>query len=300
MLYLLFGKDTYRSRQKLSELLDFFRSKTKDFGIFRISGENFNAEEFESFLKSKNLFNKKNIIVCADTLENKQSSNFILNNLERCADSENIFLFLEKEVGNDPLALFKKSAEKIQKFDLLTGAKLKKWIQEEAGKRKIKLLLNIQDKIIEKCGSDLWRVSGEMEKYSLGGEKRTVLTDVPRTVLNPFAICDAIASKNRKTAWILLQKALLNGVPAEEVFWKIWWQMKNLLLVKTLADANVKNIQKESGLNPYPAQKAIAAIKNFNSAELNELSWQLVNLYHKTRKGQAEFEIGLEKFLISL
>ena len=292
MLYLLFGKDTYRSRQKLNELLDFFRSKTKDFGIFRISGESFNAEEFESFLKSKNLFNERSIIVCVDIVENKSASNFILNNLERCADSENIFLFLEKEVGNDTLALFKKSAEKIQKFDLLSGAKLKKWIQEEAGKRKIKLSLDTQDKITEKYSSDLWRVSSELEKYELSGDKRTVLKDVPRTVLNPFAICDAFAYKDGKTAWTLFQKALFNGITAEEIFWKIWWQIKTLILVK--------NQPHGLNLHPFVIKKTLRNINNFTKEELNNLSWQLVSLYHKTRKGQAEFEIGLEKILISL
>jgi len=288
MLYLLFGKDTYRSRQKLNELLDFFRSKTKDFGIFRISGENFNVEEFESFLKSKNLFNERSIIVCIDIVENKSASNFILNNLERCADSENIFLFLEKEVGNDILALFKKSAEKIQKFDLLSGAKLKKWIQEEAGKRKIKLPLDIQDKIIDKCSSDLWRVSQEIERLFLGGE----LSGEKRTVLNPFAICDAFAYKDGKTAWTLFQKALFNGITAEEVFWKIWWQVKTLILVK--------NQPHGLNLHPFVIQKTLRNINNFTKEELNNLSWQLVSLYHKTRKGQAEFEIGLEKFILNI
>ncbi|MBU2109352.1 hypothetical protein KKB71_00115 [Patescibacteria group bacterium] len=289
MLYLLFGKDTYRSRQKLNELLDFFRSKTKDFGIFRISGESFNAEEFESFLKSKNLFNERSIIVCIDIVENKSASNFILNNLERCADSENIFLFLEKEVGNDILALFKKSAEKIQKFDLLSGAKLKKWIQEEAGKRKIKLSLDTQDKITEKYSSDLWRVSSEIDISALGGEIKRAET---KEQYNPFQICDAFAYKDRKTAWILFQKALFNGITAEEVFWKIWWQIKTLILVK--------NQPHGLNLHPFVIKKTLRNINNFTKEELNNLSWQLVNLYHKTRKGQAEFEIGLEKFILNI
>jgi len=289
MLYLLFGKDTYRSRQKLNELLDFFRSKTKDFGIFRISGENFNAEEFESFLKSKNLFNERSIIVCIDIVENKSASNFILNNLERCADSENIFLFLEKEVGNDILALFKKSAEKIQKFDLLSGAKLKKWIQEEAGKRKIKLSLDTQDKITEKYSSDLWRVSSEIDISALGGEIKRAET---KEQYNPFQICDAFAYKDRKTAWILFQKALFNGITAEEVFWKIWWQIKTLILVK--------NQPHDLNLHPFVIKKTLRNINNFTKEELNNLSWQLVSLYHKTRKGQAEFEIGLEKFILNI
>ncbi len=297
MLYLLYGKDSFRSRQKLNELLDFFRSKKENSGVFRVSGENFNIEEFDGFLKSKSLFGEKNVVVCASLLENKTALNFILKNLNRCADSDSIFLFLEKEIGDELLCPFKENSEKIQKFDLLAGAKIKKWMQEEAEKRKIKLSESVQKKIAEKCGNDLWRVSSEMELCALGGEIECAKI---KEKYNPFQICDAVASRDRKTSWILLQKALLNGVPAAEVFWKIWWQVKTLLLVKFLTGANVKNIEKESGLKSYPAQKALAAIRNFTFTELNQLSWNLVELYHKIRKGQAEFEIGLEKILISL
>lgn len=297
MLYLLYGKDTLRSRQKLNELLDFFRSKKENSGVFRMDEENFNIEELEGFLKSKSLFGEKSVVVCEGLLENKAASNFILKNFDRCANSDSIFLFLEKEISDELLGPFKENSEKIQKFDLLVGAKIKKWMQEEAEKRKIKLPESVQEKIAEKCGNDLWCVSSEMELYSLGGGIESAAV---KEKYNPFQICDAVASRDRKTSWILLQKALLNGVPAEEVFWKIWWQVKTLLLVKFLAGANVKNIEKESGLKSYPAQKALAAIRNFSSSELNQLSWNLVDLYHKIRKGQAEFEIGLEKILISL
>lgn len=297
MLHLFYGKDSFRSGRKINELLDFFRSQKENHEIFRMDGEDFSAEKFDGFLKSKSLFGGKNIIVCAGLLENKAASDFILKNLGRCADSDNVFLFLDEEISGEHLEIFKESGTKIQKFDLLVGAKIKKWIQDEAEKKKIKLPADVQEKIAEKCGNDLWRVSSEIEMYSLGGEIEGAMA---KEKYNPFQICDAVASRDRKTSWILLQKALLSGVSAEEVFWKIWWQVKTLLLVKFLAGANVKNIEKESGLKSYPAQKALAAIRNFSSSELNQLSWNLVDLYHKIRKGQAEFEIGLEKILISL
>ena len=85
--------------------------------------------------------------------------------------------------------------------------------------------------IIKKCGSDLWRASREIEKYSLGGLTAKQEADTP---YNPFAICDAFAEKNKAKAWTIYQQALRRGIPAEEVFFKILWQIKNLLLVKNL------------------------------------------------------------------
>lgn len=117
---------------------------------------------------------------------------------------------------------------------------------------------------------------------------------------NPFLICDAVGEKNKKKAWLIFQEALLMGVPAEEVFWKVWWQAKNLLLVKTLAESGVKNMEKETGLHPFVVKKTLGFSRNFSVKELGDFSWKLVGLYHSVRRGLADFEIGLEKILINV
>ncbi|MBU3925836.1 hypothetical protein KJ763_01555 [Patescibacteria group bacterium] len=294
MLYFFYGQDSFRSRQKINELLEFFRSQKQNSETFRINAENFDTEEFEGLLKSESLFGNKNIIIGTNLLTNKIVSSLILKNLERFRDSKNVFLFLEKEIDDDYLEKIKDNAEKIQKFDLLTGVKLKKWVEDEIDKRKIKLTASLQEKILEKCNSDLWCVFSEIEKYELS-EGQTFadyegLTFVKK--YNPFQICDAITFRDRKNSWILLQKGLLNGVSAEEVFWKVWWQIKVLLLVK--------NQPQGLNLNPFVIKKSLNGAKNFTQDELKNLSWQMVNLYHQVRNGQAEFEPGLEKILISL
>lgn len=108
----------------------------------------------------------------------------------------------------------------------------------------------------------------------------------------PFAICDAVAEKNKNRAWVLFQKALLSGVPAEEVFYKIVWQIKALLLIK--------KYPKETGLHPFVVQKNLANVKNFTEKELTDYSFELLKIYHNVRKGLEEFPLGLEKFLINL
>lgn len=302
MLHLLYGKDSFRSKRKLNELLDFFCSKTGRLGIFKIGQENFNPAEFEELAKSTALFWGKFIVVCERLLENNFSCDFVSKNLELCARSKNIFLFLEEDVEDNILDLFKERAEKIQKFDLLSDVKIKKWIQEEIEKKKIKISYGATEEIIKKCANDLWCVSQEIEKFSLSSSKESYqnyFTPQAISTYNPFSIGDAIANKQKRKAWILLQGAFLEGVPAEEIFWKIWWQIKNLLLVKKLSESKVRNIEKESGLHPFVIKKALLAIKNFSSQELNELSWKMVDLYHKSKRGIIDLELGLEKFIIS-
>ena len=142
----------------------------------------------------------------------------------------------------------------------------------------------------------MWRASKEIEKYELGG-----LTAKQETVAeyNPFAICDAFAEKNKAKAWIVYQQALRQGIPDEEVFFKIIWQIKNLLLVKKLMNAGVANISKETGLHSFLVGKAIKAAKNFSEEELINYSYEMLKIYHKERRGESELPIELEKLLIN-
>ena len=108
----------------------------------------------------------------------------------------------------------------------------------------------------------------------------------------PFAIGDAVAEKNKIRAWVLFQKALLSGVAAEEIFYKIVWQIKALLLIK--------KAPKETGLHPFVVQKNLNNIKNFTEQELIDYSFELLKIYHDVRRGLEEFQIGLEKFLLTI
>ena len=290
MFYLLHGQDTYRSREKLNELISHFKTKVSDFGFFRIEGESFNEAEFEELLKGKTLFEKKYVVVCEGVLENKQMADFVLGNMDELAKTENMFLFLEEEIGDNVLEEFKKQAYKVQEFKPLDGVKLKAWFSVK------KIPANIASEIIKKCGPDLWRASKEIEKYQLGGET-SKLDEMP--AYNPFAICDAFAEKNKAKAWTIYQQALRQGIPAEEVFFKVLWQIKNLLLAKKLMSAGVSNIAKETGLHAFVAGKAIKAAQKFSEEELINYSYEVLKIYHEERRGESELPIEFEKMLIN-
>lgn len=293
MLYLLHGKDSFRSRGKLRELLDFFRAKSDNLAVFSIGADSFSKSDFEEKMKSQSLFEKKYIVVCDKIFENTEAADFIAENIARISASQNIFIFLEEEMDGKQVSLFKANAEKIQKFDLLSGAKLKKWMTDNYAN----ILPKTIDDIIKNCGSDLWCVSKEAEKSILG---EVLSKKIKKEEYNPFAICDAIAARNRNKAWLVFQESVFSGIPTEEVFWKIAWQIKNLLMVKKLITANVENLGKESGLHPFVVRKILSAEHNFTEKELEQFSFELVKIYHDARRGIAEIPIVLEKFLLNI
>lgn len=298
MLYLLYGKDSFRKQEKLKELILFFQGRMSGLGIFRVSGESFDPLGFDELIKSQMLFEKKHVVICENTLENPQAQFFFEKNAERISISHHIFIFKEEDLDSRFLELFKKHGQKVQEFKPLTGAGLKKWVAAKAGK----IPLDFQEEIIKICGPDLWCVSKEIEKYELSqGPSFPVYQGRSfEKKYNPFAICDAVAEKNNIRAWVLFQQALIDGIDAEEIFWKIWWQIKSLLLVKKLFNVRGISLEKETGLHPYVVKKNLSAIHNFSEKELQNYSFHLVKLYHDARRGLEEFPIGLEKFLINI
>lgn len=258
MIYLLYGKDATRSRQKLNELLRFFRSKDNSVSIFKIDEYDFEKEKLEELSRSSTLFGGKPVVVFNRIFADKNVSKIILENIDLYAASKNIFIFYEGEIEKEILELLKEKSVKVQKFNLSAG------------------------------------------NSAIGGTKAGKLGGKEYGGYNPFLICDAIGEKNKKRAWLLFQDALLTGVPAEEIFWKIWWQAKTMLSVKIASEAGAKNLEKETGFHPYVIKKNLGFLRNFSFKELDNFSWKLVELYHNARRGLADFEIGLEKILINV
>ncbi|MCX6731560.1 MAG: hypothetical protein NTX55_01055 [Candidatus Parcubacteria bacterium] len=131
-----------------------------------------------------------------------------------------------------------------------------------------------------------------LKKYSEKTQEFKLKQGLTFKDYKPFAICDAVAERNKNRAWVLLQKALLSGVPAEEVFYKVVWQIKALLLIKKCPN--------ETGLHPFVVQKNLVNAENFTEKELTDHSFELLKIYHNVRRGLEEFPLGLEKFLINL
>ena len=134
----------------------------------------------------------------------------------------------------------------------------------------------------------------KLEKLGAKLEQFTAPEVKPLSDFNLFTITDAWGDRAREKAWTLFAVALFKGVAPEEVFWKLVWQTKNLLLLKKTANPTV------TGLKPFVIQKTSRQLKNFSVPELEQLSSSLVTLWHEARRGRVDFEFGLEKLILSI
>lgn len=115
-----------------------------------------------------------------------------------------------------------------------------------------------------------------------------------RAEFNIFALTDAIGARKKRDAWVLYQKALAAGMAPEEVFYKLVWTAKTMMIAES-----TKSVA-ETDMKPFPYQKAKGFLKNFKPGEVEKFSEDLVLGYHAARRGKGEIETLVEKVLLGL
>jgi DNA polymerase III delta subunit len=109
---------------------------------------------------------------------------------------------------------------------------------------------------------------------------------------NTFAMADALANKDRRQLWVLLQSAKQQGLPAEEIIGMLWWQLKALRL------ADITTTASEAGMKEFPYNKAKRAVTKFAPDEVTALSQSLLELYHAGHAGLRDIDLALEQWVL--
>lgn len=110
---------------------------------------------------------------------------------------------------------------------------------------------------------------------------------------NTFAMADALAQKDRRQLWVLLQEAKQAGQSAEEIIGILWWQLKSLRLAEKTTSAT------EAGMKDFPYNKAKRALAKFQPGAVTLLSQSLLELYHDGHAGVRDIDLALEEWVLS-
>jgi hypothetical protein len=191
------------------------------------------------------------------------SSKYIVYFFNTFANKENKELILKniKEiVGSDNIFIFAEG-----KMDKTSLTKIEKYAQKtENFEKPIKSLT-------------------KKEKLKSIGEK-----------IDFFEFADALGRKDKRGLWVLYQEVLAEQVPAEEVHGIFFWQVKSMLLAKKC------KTPEEAGMKMYPFEKSREYSRNYKDDELEKLSSKLIGMYHEAHRGNLDFFVALEKFILEL
>jgi len=122
------------------------------------------------------------------------------------------------------------------------------------------------------------KVAKKVQKFESKGEtERKFSTDAGQFLsikdFNIFDLANALARKDKKGLWILYREAIERNYPPEEINGILFWKVKDLLVKQS---------------------------RYFKTSELKDLARKFVETYHNAHRGKHDFEIALERLILSL
>lgn len=134
-----------------------------------------------------------------------------------------------------------------------------------------------------------WKKAGiDPQKISLPVSQKPDLTI--------FDLGDAIGARDRKLLWTKYETVRRKGSAPEEIHGTLFWALKGLLVAK-----QVKNEEEAGscGIKPYSYKKFLTGSRKFSFVELEEYSWQLIELYTRAREPGGDLSIALEEWVLN-
>ena len=312
MIIFLYGPDTYRSQQKLNEIIEHYQKVHKSGLNLRYfdgdSEKSLNFQDFRNEIETASMFREKKLLVLKDIFSNKDFQEEFLKQREKFVNSGNIILIYERKQADKKSPFFKflqKNSES-QEFEPLEGPKLSSWIKKEFKQYNSKTDSEALAKLIEYVGNDLWRMSNEIRKLASYkkeiGIKEIELLVRSKIETDIFKTIDAIAQKNKKQALILLHKHLEKGDSPLYLLSMINYQFRNLLVIKDLIEKhNPYNlILKKSGLHPFVVKKSYYQSQKFTLQELKKIYQKIFQVDLNIKTGRIEPETALHLLIAEI
>ena len=322
MFIFLYGPDIYRSRQKLKEIIKYYKESCKNgFNLkyFDLSSQISLKDE----IQQTSIFDEKKLLVLEGAIYNKNFNENFLKEAKNFIKLDDIILFYEeKEVPQkDPLFIFLKKYGKCQEFKLLNNQKLENWIKKEFSTYEVEIGQGVVRALIDFVGNDLWRLSNEIkklasykkgEKVEVGEEGKSSSSpphfvrvgDVellvkPKIETDIFKTIGAIAVKDKKQALDLLHKHLERGDNPLYLLSMINFQFRNLLIIKDLIERGCSfyAVAKETRLHPYVIKKTYFQAQKFTLQELKKIYQKIFQIDLKIKTGQINSRLALDLFI---
>jgi DNA polymerase-3 subunit delta len=320
MIIFLYGEDEFRSKRKLAEIKNKFLEKNPDAtsGLFDFAESAAKIGEMLLKLSSGGLFSSKKLAIVKNILENKTAAEDkdlldFLKKVDKGETKDLTLVFWEKGKIDKKLKLAKFLLEKAKKqeFLLLEGAKLKDWLIgeiREMGGGEVSVSPAATEKLTIFVGNDLNLLSKEIEKmvaYKEKGEisekdvdllvKSKIDTDIFKTI-------DSLARGDKKSAMKLLHDHLEAGEDPFYLLSMYFFQFRNLLKVKPLAQKNQMphEIAAKLKIHPFVAKKSVEQGRNFSLAQLKDLYKKLCEVDLEAKTGKVEIEMALDKFIAAV
>lgn len=316
MIFFLYGQDTYRSHQKLNEIIESYRKVHKSgLNLRFIEGENLNFEDIKNETQTISMFDEKKLIIFKNALSVLKDHDNALNFFKKLNDSKDIIVVYEEKEADKRLSLVKFLGKegRVQEFEPLEGQKLRNWAKNQIESCGGNIDSSALETLINYVGSDLWWMKNEIEKlvnYRSGKKIEAADIDLlvkPKIEPEIFKTIDAIAfNKNlwigKKQALKLLHEHLEKGDHPLYLLSMINYQFRNLLIIKDLIEKNLPyySILKTTKMHPFVVRKTYEQANKFTFQELKKIYQKIFQIDLSIKTGKINPTAALDFLIVSI
>ena len=301
MILFLYGQDTYRSRQKLNEIIEHYKKIHKS-GL-NLKYHDLKEKEYQEFqdeFRSTSMFDEKKLIVLKNSSLNKDFQEKFLKDIKKFIQNGDIILFYEeKEIKKNKFFDALKKYGKSQEFGLLEVGTLKAWTKKEFENMGAKIESSALENLINFVGNDLWQMENEIKKLVSYKKEKIDVKDVellvrPKIETDIFKTINALAQKNKKLALELLHKHLEKGDSPLYLLSMINFQFRNLLMVKSRKINPSFYADEDLKMHPYVVRKTTEQARRFTLLELKKIYQRIFKVDLGIKTGKINPEVALD------
>ncbi len=298
MLILLYGEDTFRSREKLKEITKEYQAKHQtglDLVCFQENGLDF--DKIREKIEAVSMFSEKKLIILENVLKNKQFQEdfFAYAKKNKLKNNQDIILVIFQE-GKLAITPFKNKVNMLENFEPLKGISLINWIKKQTEKNKVNINSEAINKLVLYVGNDLWQMNNEINKlasYKAGEAINPEDIDLlvkAKIDVNIFKTLDALAQRDKKTALKLLHEHLEQGENEIYLFSMLIYQLRTLLKLKDLIEKGTPfhSLAKQSKLHPFVIKKSSQQLRNFSMDQLKKIYYRLLEIDLQIKTGRID------------
>ncbi len=329
MIIFLYGEDAFSSKRKVAEIKQKYLNSDKsgsglsvfdcDHASSAGSTGKDTVKKIMSTAFTANLLSPKRLIIVENMLsfllaeEQKVMQEFLKKKGKSLIEDKDVVVaFWEGSQPKKSGALYKflEKNAKSQKFEKLSGVKLRQWVLKTLAEidGAAKISTAALEKLLVYCGEDNFVLFSEMQKLSSYVDGQMIEEkDVEKLVHakidgNIFAMVDAIGANNKKLALGMLHKHLEKGDDPFYILSMFFYQFRNMLKVADLKEQGMPEyeIARATKLHPFVVKKSLSQVSRLPLLKLKTIYQKLGELDTDIKTGKIEIKLGLDKFVAEL
>jgi DNA polymerase-3 subunit delta len=307
-LFVFYGEEDYLIQQRISVLKNELADPLT--GVERYDGEEVDLPDLAASLQSAPLLFGERLVVIKNVDLSQSSWDVLLPSLKLIPSGTKVVFWAKAVSLKSKLLKYVQEKGEVLEYRPYAeweGQQAASWIKKQVESLGKEISFEAAMLLLEICGSNLQKLSSEIDKLVtyVGARKVISIPDV-QTLASPgessvFSLLGALALKDRQAALRVLQLLITNKVDFSGMLSLLANQYRVMLFSKGLPEFNrtPQKIAPEVGANPYFVKKCLEKAGKFTEEELKKDLALILDADLKLKSGE-EIPTTLELLCWSL